>query len=1805
MPTKQQHSPDSPAPCIHTWKLPHLIVHKRYRGAGFVLLFLLFTVSSAFAQKTRLIDPINGRTDGNCGNINPANANGPCTLERAFELSGNEDEDVFLIRVRRAGGSTTLAAPTVALDKRFRFGTYVQGNATPVKGTIQFTGTFTIAAAGEFRLDPNASVQFENITLSAGARTFPFFWIADKSEERIAITDTLTIPKGESVRLPALVVSRSFTVKGGTNAEKKTSELRAGGEPSGGGNDVESPLLVQSGATLRIDGVNLVVHVRKEFFVEGMIENVTKGASHPLWIAFLNDNDAPGNRTAAIKTFVRNDRYQPLYQGFDHTDCFRIRGKGTIPAGIFAIATGNVCVELKRVGPVTVSGSLKNDSFTSKTSKKISTDLIFREDVVVDGDVMQWNDSRILFEKTAAIRGDVILQDGGTPYTNTDDYGEANITSDSGVRGGWQDADATDDSKRFTCTYSNDHRRGYTSFDGGVRTDHIPGIHFSGAATIAGNLNVYSNTLTETTTGATADATQCAPRVLFMAPLAQDKGTTAITLTSSVGGSLVMEDTVSFGGKGRVYLDTDSLKAKDSVVRKTAHNLQIGGDLAAGGKTVGMGYPAVSRVDGMCTQNDTRLPFGNRLVLTDAAESVVIGDASNGLTLDALVTLGDLRVEPGKGPLTVTTLHVGPRAQLTATKDVKVTESLILEGELSGELDEASTIKTLTYGSRNTDIVKKAALVMTLDALSIHIGRGELRLDEMVQTKTLGLCSGTLSLVDAESTTDSTLHVTEQITVQSGMLEKDTNDPGSISTDKAKTANMNDRYILTYITPGKRTVTDALEWFDPRDVIVEHAKAEIKTGGDHSLTGKLTVSKGKLMVDGMLTVGTSILDRTSAANVGKYSVEVTAGELHTEGQDVMVHGKVTVSNKSKLMTGGGDLQVLGRVNKGQYIGNTAQVTIAKEAMINLGKGTLMLGPEDTAKRDGLETGRTTAQVHLVLKGQLLADTLYIPKGSKRTHIVSGMSAAAHENLFPVVLFDGRKTPNDRLTNNRVGYLYFNWAETNVGNGRDTGTTTVLDSLAVMGEGIIEFYGKKVEIRKEVHLRSGKITTKLEETLEFKDHVQLSGTGKMTFSGTGDPARVLVDGNFLQTNDTGQENWRDFPGISMGNQITKTVMGDLVVEADTRYITPTASNLIVHGDLLFDYTYDFERNRPRGHLDAALELRGSEPQEVRLSSDPRVELGDVTVNNPKGIVLASEVRQRGESTLTLRRGTIRSMPADSMYKWVVRNVQGEEELRGRLSAQEGNTCGSDGKQKCKASILRGSGQSYASTPVGRDLLQGIAGTGAESGGYLFPVGMEHKTDQDTLSHYRPVILQLPSDLNDTTAVTVSPIMVPEGAMPAWPVENLTVPRAGGSLTLDVHAPIFWKVDLGEEELPTNTNLRVAADGIQNVTDITGLRIVQWNCEWKHPKLAGRVPAQTGASSFAVNGYINGVVNLTQEGIGLGSCAIFGIAADGSENPIDQADLSGGRAMVQFIHNVPAPGSAPMEIDLGEVRISNNLRFRTATAYRPVGAGETQDVTIQPVGAPAAQAITDTVSLTHGRNYAVIVHGSLADPKLMVLDMRMTSSVATKAEVRLVHGSADLGPAQVQMMDPTDPMMPVMTLAGNLMLDEATRRYISLDPSVQVMQVKSADGDVEEFYELDLSGYGGQTLVMNLSGTKRDLTILGVDRDGKIVPVQIVTGAENEMAELPTEFVLHGNYPNPFNPSTRIQFDLPESAQVQIQIVDMLGRRVITLPAQEMEAGANQSMELNAGSLASGTYLYRLVASGAKARHVKTGRMTLVK
>ncbi|MGB0345987.1 MAG: choice-of-anchor I family protein [Balneolaceae bacterium] len=89
-------------------------------------------------------------------------------------------------------------------------------------------------------------------------------------------------------------------------------------------------------------------------------------------------------------------------------------------------------------------------------------------------------------------------------------------------------------------------------------------------------------------------------------------------------------------------------------------------------------------------------------------------------------------------------------------------------------------------------------------------------------------------------------------------------------------------------------------------------------------------------------------------------------------------------------------------------------------------------------------------------------------------------------------------------------------------------------------------------------------------------------------------------------------------------------------------------------------------------------------------------------------------------------------------------------------------------------------------------------------------------------------------------------------------------------------------------------------------------------------------------------------------------------------------------------------------------------------------------------------------------------------------------------------------------------------------------------------------------------------------------------------------------LPGTFALEQNYPNPFNPSTNITFALPNAADVNLTVYNMLGQKVMTLVESKMEAGYH-AVKFDASSLASGMYIYRIQAGS----FVSTKKMMLIK
>jgi hypothetical protein len=65
----------------------------------------------------------------------------------------------------------------------------------------------------------------------------------------------------------------------------------------------------------------------------------------------------------------------------------------------------------------------------------------------------------------------------------------------------------------------------------------------------------------------------------------------------------------------------------------------------------------------------------------------------------------------------------------------------------------------------------------------------------------------------------------------------------------------------------------------------------------------------------------------------------------------------------------------------------------------------------------------------------------------------------------------------------------------------------------------------------------------------------------------------------------------------------------------------------------------------------------------------------------------------------------------------------------------------------------------------------------------------------------------------------------------------------------------------------------------------------------------------------------------------------------------------------------------------------------------------------------------------------------------------------------------------------------------------------------------------------------------------------------------------------------NYPDPFNPSTTIDYSIPESGNVKLKVYNSLGEKVATL-VNEIKSRGNYEINFNASELASGIYFYQL-------------------
>jgi hypothetical protein len=167
-----------------------------------------------------------------------------------------------------------------------------------------------------------------------------------------------------------------------------------------------------------------------------------------------------------------------------------------------------------------------------------------------------------------------------------------------------------------------------------------------------------------------------------------------------------------------------------------------------------------------------------------------------------------------------------------------------------------------------------------------------------------------------------------------------------------------------------------------------------------------------------------------------------------------------------------------------------------------------------------------------------------------------------------------------------------------------------------------------------------------------------------------------------------------------------------------------------------------------------------------------------------------------------------------------------------------------------------------------------------------------------------------------------------------------------------------------------------------------------------------------------------------------------------------------------------------------------------------------------------------------------------------------------------------------------------IAGNEQVTLCWRTESELDNSHFVLYKRKAGEEV--FGKLaEIPGHGTTTephdyeyvdrFVRN--GLTYEYQISDVDLTGRETVHEQIALATPSAAIVPTEFALHAPYPNPFNPTTTIRYDVKETGLVSVRVFDLLGREVATLVHDIVPPGS-YSVDWDATHLPSGFYLCQM-------------------
>lgn len=197
--------------------------------------------------------------------------------------------------------------------------------------------------------------------------------------------------------------------------------------------------------------------------------------------------------------------------------------------------------------------------------------------------------------------------------------------------------------------------------------------------------------------------------------------------------------------------------------------------------------------------------------------------------------------------------------------------------------------------------------------------------------------------------------------------------------------------------------------------------------------------------------------------------------------------------------------------------------------------------------------------------------------------------------------------------------------------------------------------------------------------------------------------------------------------------------------------------------------------------------------------------------------------------------------------------------------------------------------------------------------------------------------------------------------------------------------------------------------------------------------------------------------------------------------------------------------------------------------------------------------------------------------------LTFEIEYNGPVRGIEFELKFDPTMVNIMPPS-----LLNFQENVMIS-----YTEKEPGIlKVLAANLKGGHIEATNNSYMS------IPVKFMGNERDIAFVTLEgiklagADGSLINTVARTNS-SEVKVIPGAFALHQNFPNPFNPSTEIRFDLPEAGNVNLAIYNLMGQKIRTLSSDNMTPGYHAIIwdgTNDIGSqVATGMYFYSIQSS----------------